>query len=107
MNIRFTKPALRQAKRIGLTEDDLRSFADYLASYPEAGSVIAGAKGYRKLRFGIPSRGIGKRGGIRVIYVVRWETGNLYVVAMVAKAEREDLTHAEYQALVAVLKELE
>jgi hypothetical protein len=35
---------------------------------PEAGDVIEGTGGLRKLRHGDPRRGKGKRGGLRVIY---------------------------------------
>ncbi len=35
---------------------------------PEAGALISGAGGLRKLRFADERRGKGKRGGLRVIY---------------------------------------
>jgi mRNA-degrading endonuclease RelE of RelBE toxin-antitoxin system len=36
---------------------------------PETGDVIPGAGGVRKMRISDPSRGKGKRGGYRVIYL--------------------------------------
>lgn len=44
------------------------AFQDELKKNPEAGDVIQGTGGLRKLRFGDPRRGKGKRGGLRVIY---------------------------------------
>jgi hypothetical protein len=42
-----------------------------LMKNPEAGDVIAGTGGLRKLRFADRTRGKGKRGGLRVIYYWR------------------------------------
>lgn len=38
----------------------------YLMDRPDAGDIIKGSGGVRKLRWGLP--GQGKRGGVRVIY---------------------------------------
>ena len=38
----------------------------YLINFPDAGDVIRGSGGVRKLRWGLP--GQGKRGGLRVVY---------------------------------------
>jgi len=40
-----------------------------LLADPEAGAIIPGSGGVRKLRWGVAGRG--KRGGIRVIYFLR------------------------------------
>jgi hypothetical protein len=46
-----------------LSEDERGKFAAWLARYPEAGDVVPGSGGVRKLRW---SRdGQGKRGGVR------------------------------------------
>ena len=42
---------------------------------PEAGDVIQGAGGLRKMRFADSRRGKGKRGGLRVIYY--WWSGGM------------------------------
>lgn len=45
----------------------------FLAGSPEAGSLIHGSSGCRKIRWTRP--GMGKRGGVRVIYTVRLKSG--------------------------------
>lgn len=48
------------------------AYADFqseLANQPDKGDVIPGATPLRKLRWGDKRRGMGKRGGLRVIYI--------------------------------------
>ena len=51
-----------------LDDDEYRGLQGFLAGKPAAGDVMAGTGGFRKLRWGDPRRGKGKRGGLRVIY---------------------------------------
>lgn len=50
-----------------LGDDDYRELQRELMTNPEAGDVIRGTGGLRKVRFGDKRRGKGKRGGLRVI----------------------------------------
>lgn len=68
-----------------------------LAVNPECGEVIAGTGGFRKVR--VPRRGMGKRGGARVIYILRNEQFPIFVVSVYAKNEKENLTKAERNEL--------
>lgn len=54
---------------IYLDDDEYAALQWFLMEHPEAGDVIPGAGGLRKLRWKRP--GTGKRGGVRVIYYVR------------------------------------
>jgi len=57
---------------------------------PEAGVVIPGTGGVRKLRWA--ARGKGKRGGARVIYFVRMRSGIIWMLNIYTKAVREDIS---------------
>lgn len=61
-----------EASKIWSTEERLEFFA-WIAAEPEAGSVITGSGGCRKVRWSRP--GMGKQGGARVIYFTRIEAG--------------------------------
>ena len=52
-----------------LSDDDYAKLQQTLLADPEAGAIIPGSGGVRKLRWGVAGRG--KRGGIRVIYFLR------------------------------------
>jgi hypothetical protein len=52
-----------------LADDEYLKLQQALLSDPEAGAIIPGSGGVRKLRWGLSGRG--KRGGIRVIYFLR------------------------------------
>jgi hypothetical protein len=51
-----------------LSDDAYRMLQIRLARDPDAGAIIAGAGGFRKLRWADRRRGKGKRGGLRIIY---------------------------------------
>jgi hypothetical protein len=56
-------------RQLRLTDDDLRELERQLMQSPAGGAVIQGTGGLRKMRFAPPSRGSGKRGGLRICYV--------------------------------------
>ena len=68
------------------TEDERGEFCAWLAVNPEAGDVIPGSGGCRKLRW--TRQGHGKRGGVRVIYFNRPEAGAIWLLVIYAKAVR-------------------
>ena len=71
---------------------------------PEAGDVIEGTGGLRKLRHGDPRRGKGKRGGLRVIYYW-WDGGRqFWLFTIYDKDEMENLSSDEKKLLKSTLK---
>jgi len=59
------------------TDAERVAFIDWLAANPDAGDVIPGSGGCRKVRW--TRLGMGKRGGARVIYFNRLEQGEVAV----------------------------
>lgn len=49
-----------------LTDDEYLGLQSFLLKYPEAGKIVRGSGGVRKLRWAISGKG--KSGGVRVIY---------------------------------------
>jgi mRNA-degrading endonuclease RelE of RelBE toxin-antitoxin system len=69
--------------------DEHGEFVAYLASNPEAGDLIPGSGGCRKIRWA--RSGMGKRGGVRVIYTVRLKRGAIVLLTIYAKNVRDDI----------------
>lgn len=86
----------------GLLSDEERlELITYVASNPDAGDVIAGTGGVRKLRWGIAGKG--KRGSARVIYYYLNESIPLFLLGAYAKSRKANLSAAErneFRALV-------
>lgn len=71
---------------------------------PEAGDVIEGTGGLRKMRFADARRGKGKRGGLRVIYYW-WGSGMQYwLFTLYDKDEMADLSPKQCHLLKSMLK---
>lgn len=87
----------RQAAKLW-TDDQRLDFIQWLAANPEAGDVIPGADGARKVRWALA--GSGKRGGVRVIYFNYAEDGTVLLVMMYAKNERENVAAGDIQRAV-------
>ena len=66
-----------------LTDEDYSRLQSQLIQNPEAGVVIRGSGGVRKLRWAAPGRG--KSGGYRVIYFVRRPKGTIWMLTMYPK----------------------
>ena len=72
-----------------LTEEQYAALQTFLIDRPEAGDVIPGSGGVRKLRWRAPGRG--KRGGYRVIYYARIAQGVIYMLTMYPKNVAENI----------------
>ena len=60
-----------------------------LLERPDAGAIVPGSGGVRKLRWGL--RGKGKRGGIRVIYYWKTADDEIWLLTLYAKNVRENI----------------
>lgn len=78
----------RQADAVW-TARERDAFIDFIAENPDAGDVIPGADGARKVRW--QRSGSGKRGGVRVIYFHLVADEVVLLVMVYAKAERQNV----------------
>ena len=72
-----------------LTDEEYRELQALLIAEPEAGKVIPGSDGVRKLRWRAPGRG--KRGGYRVIYFAKVQQGVIWMLTMYPKNVKENI----------------
>jgi len=97
-------PAFAKYRADYLDDEGFRGLQQSMLKNPEAGDVIEGTGGLRKLRHGDPRRGKGKRGGLRVIYYW-WDGGRqFWLFTLYGKDEMEDLSADEKKLLKAMLK---
>ena len=92
-------------KQIGaqLDEESYRLLQAELARNPEAGALMRGTGGLRKIRWA--KAGTGKSGGIRVIYYWHRPEDCLLMLLAYSKSVQEDLTPAQRKALRKLVNE--
>jgi hypothetical protein len=85
-----------------LDDDSKQTLLDELVARPDAGDIIKGSGGLRKLRWS--AHGRGKRGGIRVIYY--WQVKQvMYLLLAYPKNKKDDLSDQELSVLKKVVQE--
>ena len=72
-----------------LDDNEYSELQQYLIQNPEAGDVVPGSGGLRKLRWA--RSGMGKRSGLRIIYFVRYRPNEFWMLTLYAKAKRENI----------------
>ena len=80
-----------------LPEAELHALQRLLAKDPTHGDVVPGTRGIRKPRW--VRAGMGKRGGLRVIYCVQDSKGRIWLLTLYAKADRDNLSVKTLNAL--------
>jgi len=73
-------------------EDECGAFAAFLSRSPEAGVVVKGSGGVRKVRW--KRQGTGKSGGVRVICFMRNKAEEIVLLTLYAKSQTDNLTGA-------------
>ena len=86
-----------------LPDEDYRTLQVALLLRPEQGPLIKGGGGLRKVRWA--PKGIGKRGGIRVIYYWRPDEQVFYMLFAYRKAAQDDLTPDQLRVLARIVRE--
>lgn len=78
-----------RAREAMLSDSEFARLQMHLMAQPEAGDVIPGSDGCRKLRWALAGRG--RRGGARVIYFLQPRAGEIVLVTMYAKNVRDNI----------------
>lgn len=88
-----------------LDDSGYAALQDFLSVHPNAGQVIRGSGGIRKIRW--RSRRGGKRGGSRVIYYWLARESHIYLLTIYGKGAKDDLTAGELATWRRVVEEIE
>lgn len=76
----------------------------FVAANPEAGDIIPETGGVRKIRWAL--RGMGKRGGARVIYYYHSERLPVFMLSAYAKNRKANISKAERNTLKRLVRVL-
>lgn len=85
-------PPFQRLRNEYFDDESFKGLQNELMENPEAGDVIQGTGGLRKLRYGDERRGKGKRGGLRVIYFWKDSDDQFWLFTVFDKDEAQDLT---------------
>lgn len=95
---------IRRASRC--MNDDVRiNFINYIAANPEAGKIMTGTGGARKIRWASDDHS-GKSGGVRVVYYHHNSSVPIFLFTVYPKNEKDNLAKADRNALKAIIKQL-
>ena len=73
-----------------LSDDDYRGLQSYLLKKPDAGDIVKGSGGVRKVRWA--KSGQGKSGGIRAIYYWKKSDHEIWMLTLYSKSERATIS---------------
>ena len=94
----------RQARQAGLSEDVIAEMVSWLAANVTAGDLIVGTGGARKVRFA--RAGSGKSGGYRTIHYCGGDDVPVFLLAVIDKGKRANLSRAERNELSTLLPKI-
>ena len=96
-NVEFieSRPFTRKLHQLagGRADEVLRAIQEELARKPDRGALVPGLGGVRKARMSNPTRGKGKRGGYRYLYLEKRE--HLHLFLLLDKNEQEDASEEQ------------
>lgn len=92
------------AKDAGMTADEMAAVVDLIAENPEAGEIMPGCGGARKLRVAKPGRG--KSGGYRVITYYAGVRVPVFLLTVFGKGDKASLSQKERNLFAAITKRL-
>jgi mRNA-degrading endonuclease RelE of RelBE toxin-antitoxin system len=98
-------PAFTRHLKEYLDDEQYQALQTELVRNPEAGDVMPGTGGFRKMRWADPGRGKGRRGGLRVIYYYFERDQQIWLMTLYGKNEAADLSPAEKKWLKMAMEE--
>jgi hypothetical protein len=87
-----------------LSDEEYRGLQSYLIEHPDAGDLIRGSGGIRKIRWA--AKGKGKSGGVRVIYYWAKASEHIYLLALYGKSERSNIDAATLRRIAKQLESM-
>jgi mRNA-degrading endonuclease RelE of RelBE toxin-antitoxin system len=97
-------PAFERIRERYLADDQYQLLQAALMANPEAGVLIRGSAGLRKVRWAVDGKG--KSGGLRVIYYWVTRDSHILLLTLYHKSEMADLVQKDIKALAAIVKGL-
>lgn len=88
-----------------LTDDQYRELQAHLMAKPDAGDLIKGLGGVRKVRW--RGAGRGKSGGLRVIYYWAVTAERIFMLTLYGKSEKVDLSPSDLRAIANFMREMQ
>lgn len=99
-----TPAFLASARDEGIIDDERAAMVSYISKNPNAGEIMPGTGGARKLRFA--GRGKGKSGGYRIITFYADADMPAFLLDVYSKDSQANLSKAERNELRAILTDL-
>lgn len=106
LSFAHTAPFVSRWRRLGLTDEDLQELERAIMERPDAGAVMRGTGGLRKMRFAPPSWRSGKSGATRVCYVVFVEADTCFLFQVFSKNEQPNLSDRDREELRKMIEEI-
>ena len=86
-----------------LDDDEYSELQQFLMQNPVVGELIPRSGGIRKVRWA--RAGMGRRGGLRIIYYVRYRPDEFWMLTLYAKAKRENIPAHILKQLLEVFRD--
>ena len=99
----FETPIFTKLIHMLISAEQYHQLQLFLAERPDAGDIIKGSGGIRKIRWA--GSGRGKRGGIRVIYYFISEQDKIFMLYAYPKNEQDDLNSSQIRQLRQMVEE--
>jgi mRNA-degrading endonuclease RelE of RelBE toxin-antitoxin system len=94
----FSRELKRLAKKFPSLKSEYQELVKELKENPEKGTPLG--NNLYKIRLSIASKGKGKSGGARVITYLKTEQGNVYLLSIYDKGERDTISDNEIKNIL-------